>query len=151
MIFQQFIRSRFTKVLIPLSIVAQLVACGGGGGGGSPAVTSSSSAVVSSSPAKPSSPTKPSSPVVTGSATLNWTAPVTRSDGLPLSLANIQGYRVYYGTSTGNYPNTVDIADGTAVQVTLNNLPVGKYYLVMTTYDVAGRESIFSPEVTKTI
>jgi hypothetical protein len=89
--------------------------------------------------------------VVTGSATLNWTAPVARADGSPLSLADIDGYRVYYGTSSGNYPNSVNINDGTAVQLTLNNLPVGRYYLVMTTYDVAGRESVYSPEVIKTI
>lgn len=158
MTIQQFIRSRFTKALISLLIAAQLVACGGGGGGGSsPAVTSSSSSSASSSsrPAAPSSPAPsspvPSSPVVTGSATLNWTAPVARADGSPLSLADIDGYRVYYGTSSGNYPNSVNINDGTAVQFTLNNLPVGRYYLVMTTYDVAGRESVSSPEVIKTI
>ena len=88
---------------------------------------------------------------MTGSATLSWTAPVARADGSPLSLADIEGYRIYYGTSTGNYPNSVDINDGSAVQLTLNNLPVGTYHLVMTTYDVAGRESVFSPEVIKTI
>jgi hypothetical protein len=157
MTIQQFIRSRFTKVLIPLLLAAQLVACGGGGEDSSPVV---SSPVVTSSQAAPSSPAPsspapsspaPSSPTVTGSTTLSWTAPVARADGSPLSLADIEGYRIYYGTSAGNYPNSVDINDGTAVQLTLNNLPVGTYHLVMTTYDVAGRESVFSPEVIKTI
>ncbi len=142
MTIQQFIRSRFTKVLISLLLAAQLVACGGGGEDSSPVVTSSQAA--------PSSPA-PSSQAATGSATLSWTAPVARADGSPLSLADIEGYRIYYGTSTGNYPNSVDINDGSAVQLTLNNLPVGTYHLVMTTYDVAGRESVFSPEVIKTI
>ena len=147
MTMQPLIRSRFTKVLIPLLLAAQLVACGSGGGDSSPAVTSSQAAP--SSPA-PSSPT-PSTPVATGSATISWTAPVARADGSPLSLADIEGYRIYYGSSAGDYPNSVDIDDGTAVQLTLNNLPVGTYHLVMTTYDVAGRESVFSPEVIKTI
>jgi len=159
MTIQQFSRSRFTKVLIHLLLAAQLVACGGGGKDSSPVVTSSpvatSSQAAPSSPAPsspaPSSQAAPSSTAVTGSATLSWTAPVARADGSPLSLADIEGYRIYYGTSTGNYPNSVDINDGTAVQLTLNNLPLGTYHLVMTTYDFAGRESVFSPEVIKTI
>ena len=156
MTIQLFIQSRFTKVLISLLLVAQLVACGGGGEDSSPVVTSSPtpSSPAPSSPAPsspaPSSPT-PSTPVVTGSATLSWTAPVARADGSPLSLADIEGYRIYYGTSAGNYPNSVDINDGTAEQLTLRDLPVGTYHLVMTTYDTAGRESVFSPEVIKTI
>jgi hypothetical protein len=76
---------------------------------------------------------------------------VTRADGTPISLADIAGYRVYYGLSEGDYPNRVDIQDGTAEQVTLSSLPAGTYYFVMTTYDLAGRESAFSPAVEKTI
>ena len=68
-----------------------------------------------------------------------------------MSLADIEGYRIYYGSSAGDYPNSVDIDDGTAVQLTLSNLPLGTYHLVMTTYDVAGRESALSPEIIKTI
>jgi len=69
----------------------------------------------------------------------------------PLSLADIDGYRVYYGTSAGNYTNSIDVTDGTAVQVTLTNLPLGTYYIVVTTYDVGGRESAYSPVVIRNI
>jgi hypothetical protein len=81
--------------------------------------------------------------------TLSWTAPVTRSDGTPLSLADIDGFYLYYGTSPGNYPNHVNVTDGTTQEVTLNNLAVGTYYIVMTTYDVDGRESSYSVMVKK--
>jgi len=149
---RQLLRFRFTKVLIALLMAAQLVACGGGGKDSSPAATSSQAAPGSPAPNSPtpSTPT-PSTPAATGSATINWTAPVARADGSPLSLADIEGYRIYYGSSAGDYPNSVDIDDGTAVQLTLSNLPLGTYHLVMTTYDVAGRESAFSPEIIKTI
>ena len=80
----------------------------------------------------------------TGSITLSWNAPVARSDGTPLSLADIDGYRIHYGTSAGSYTNHVDLADGSAQSVVLTDLPVGTYYLVMTTYDVDGRESSYS-------
>jgi len=83
-------------------------------------------------------------PVQTGSITLTWNAPVARADGTPLSLADIDGYRIHYGNTAGSYPNHIDLADGTAQSVVLTDLPLGTYYLVMTTYDVDGRESSFS-------
>ena len=89
-------------------------------------------------------------PVQTGSLTLQWTAPVTRTDGTPLSLANIDGYRIFYGDSAGNYPNRLEVQDGTATSATITDLLVGSYYIVMTTYDVSGRESAYSLMVAKT-
>ena len=91
------------------------------------------------------------SQLASGSATISWTAPVARADGSPMSLAEIGGYRVYYGASKGKYPNRVDVSDSTAVQLTINQLPAGTYYFVMTTYDDAGRESVFSPVLVKTV
>ena len=82
---------------------------------------------------------------------LSWAAPVERENGEPISLAEIAGYRVYYGTTQGSYPNQVDIADRNTTQVTLSNLATGTYYFVITTYDVDGRESAFSQVVTKSI
>jgi hypothetical protein len=87
----------------------------------------------------------------TGSLTLNWTAPVARADGTPLSLADIDGYRIHYGKSSGNYTSHVTLADGTAQRATLTGIPVGTYYMVMTTYDVDGRESGYSAQVNKTV
>ncbi|MGB5260356.1 MAG: putative Ig domain-containing protein, partial [Gammaproteobacteria bacterium] len=87
--------------------------------------------------------------VSTGSFSLSWTAPTTRADGTPISLAEIDGYRVYYGTSPGNYPNSVNITDGTATATTVNNIPVGNYSVVMTTYDNNGMESAQSGIVSK--
>jgi hypothetical protein len=89
-------------------------------------------------------------PVRTGSLTLQWTAPVTRTDGTPLSLADIDGYRIFYGNSAGNYPNRLEVPDGTATSATITDLPVGSYYIVMTTYDVSHRESAYSLMVAKT-
>jgi len=88
-------------------------------------------------------------PVQTGSLTLQWTAPVTRADGTPLSLSELDGYHIYYGATAGNYPNRIDVADGTAQTATITDIPVGPYYLVMSTYDVSGLESAYSPMVTK--
>jgi hypothetical protein len=86
----------------------------------------------------------------TGSMTLNWTAPTSRADGSPLSLADIDGYRIYYGTSTGSLSQMKDVTDGTATSATISNVSTGTWYVAMTTYDVNGLESSRSGVVTKT-
>ena len=87
----------------------------------------------------------------TGNMDLSWAAPVSRADGTPLSLADINGYRIYFGASAGNYTESVEIADGTALSTTITNIPVGTYHVVMSTYDVDGRESEHSSSIIKTI
>jgi len=89
--------------------------------------------------------------VPTGSFSLGWTAPATRSDGMPLSLADINGYRLYYGASTGIYPDVVEVSDGTATSATVTGVPLGINYVVMTTTDSGGRESVYSQEVSKIV
>ena len=89
--------------------------------------------------------------VKTGSLSLSWRAPVARVDGTPLSLADIDGYRIHYGKVSKSYTSHFTLADGTAQNVTLTDIPVGTYYLVMTTYDVNGRESGYSSQVSKTV
>ncbi|MEA2093340.1 MAG: hypothetical protein U9P11_02105, partial [Pseudomonadota bacterium] len=86
----------------------------------------------------------------TGSFNVGWTAPVARTDGAPLSLADIDGYRIYYGESADTYTYSVNITDGTAQSATVKDVPEGNYYVVMTTYDVSGLESGYSKVVTKT-
>ena len=122
--------SGLKKVLCAI-VVPQLIACGGGGGGSEGGSSSATSAD-------------------TGSITLAWTAPVTRADGEPMSLAEIGGFRIYYGKSVANYQKTVDVTDGTATTAIMTDVPAGNYFIVMTTYDTEGRESRFSSEVSKT-
>ncbi len=83
---------------------------------------------------------------------LDWTIPVAREDGSVLPLAAIDRYKIYYGSSSGNYTaslnvNSVD-ASGTAVSdFNLAEFSQGTYYFVMTTLDSGGRESPYSNEV----
>ena len=86
-----------------------------------------------------------------GTLTVNWVAPASRTDGTPLSLADIEGFRIYYGATAGSYPNRIEVADGSAQSATVNDVPVGTYYVVMTTYDVDGLESGYSEAVSMTV
>jgi hypothetical protein len=111
--------------------------------------TGTTSTASSSGSTTTSGSTAGSTPVP-GALSLAWTAPATRSDGTPLSLADIGGYRIYYGTTRGSYGANQTVSNSTATSATLSNLVAGTtYYLVMTSYDVAGLESGYSPEVSK--
>lgn len=80
----------------------------------------------------------------TGSVSLSWAAPATRSDGTPLPLSEIAGYTLYYGSSVGNYPSSLDVVDPVTTTATVTDLPVGTYYFVLTARDIDGRESGYS-------
>ena len=84
-----------------------------------------------------------------GRATLSWAPPTQRDDGSPLF--GLEGFRIYYGTSPGNYPNQVTITNPGITSVVIENLPPGTYYFVATAYDFAGVESGYSAIVSKTI
>jgi hypothetical protein len=84
------------------------------------------------------------SPEQTGSVSLTWAAPATRSDGEALPLAEIAGYTLYYGTVLGDYPNSLDIDSAAATSITVDDLPLATYYFVLTTRDTGGLESEFS-------
>jgi chitodextrinase len=76
--------------------------------------------------------------------TLLWDAPTTNEEGAPLD--DLAGYRLYYGTSTGNYTESFDAANVT--QYTVGNLPTGLYYyFAVTAYDTQGNESAYSTEI----
>jgi len=66
-----------------------------------------------------------------------------------LSLSEIAGYRIYYGVSPGSYSNSIDVTNATQTKA-VTNLPVGTYYVVVTTRDTGGRESGYSQMITKT-
>jgi hypothetical protein len=81
----------------------------------------------------------PPPPPSGGSATVTWNAN-TESD--------LAGYRVFYGTSSRNYPNSISV--GKVTTATINGLTVGTtYYFAVKAVDTSGNLSGYSAEVTK--
>jgi hypothetical protein len=87
--------------------------------------------------------------VATGSATLSWTPPTQNSDGSPLT--NLAGYRVYWGTQQGTYPNSVTLNNPGLTSYVVENLGPGTYFFVATALNTLGAESTFSGTASKTI
>ena len=80
--------------------------------------------------------------------TLTWDPPTTNTDGT--TLTDLAGYKVHYGTASGNYTTVIDAANVTSYTVTSLATNV-TYYFAATAYDTSGDESGYSNEVLKTI
>jgi hypothetical protein len=64
--------------------------------------------------------------------------------------ADLAGYKVHVGTSSGAYNKTYDAGNKTSF--TISNLPKGvTYYFAVTAYDKVGNESRYSGEQSKSI
>lgn len=84
-----------------------------------------------------------------GRATLSWEAPTQRTDGSPLT--NLAGFKIYYGTSSGNLNNVIQIADPGARSRVVDNLTIGTWFFAASAYDQSGIESTRSNVASKTI
>lgn len=84
-----------------------------------------------------------------GQVRLRLVAPTEREDGS--ALTNLAGYRLYWGTSAGNYPHELEVGLADGPVVTLSELAAGTYYLVATAYDSGGVESRYSPMLEATV
>ena len=89
--------------------------------------------------------------VTTGSMSLRWAAPSTRTDGSSLSLSEIDGYCIYIGTTPDNLAMHVDLSQGDLTSHTVDNLEVGNYYVAITAYDRSGNASDLSNVVQKSV
>src|SRR3972149_2470938 len=83
-----------------------------------------------------------------GQAIMTWDPPTTNTDGTPLT--DLAGYKIYYGTTSGNYTSNIDA--GNVTSYTLTNLTNNvTYYFAVTAYNTSANESDYSTEVSKTI
>jgi hypothetical protein len=64
----------------------------------------------------------------------------------PNAEPDLAGYKVYYGTQSGDYDSVIDVGD--VIQYAIGSLePETRYYLALTAYDTSWNESDFSWEV----
>ncbi|MCG7931271.1 MAG: Ig domain-containing protein [Candidatus Thiodiazotropha weberae] len=87
----------------------------------------------------------------TGSMSLNWVAPTTRTDGTSLNLSDISGYQIYIGTSPTNLQMHLDLGQGELSSYTIDDIGLGDYYVAITAYDRSGNSSDLSNIVQKSV
>ncbi len=85
----------------------------------------------------------------TASLTASWQPPTSNADGS--TLTDLAGYKLYYGTQSGVYPNVVDIDNAGITTYVVDGLSPGTYYFTITAVDNAGNESAFASEASRGI
>ena len=85
----------------------------------------------------------------TGSAMLSWNPPTQNVDGSPLN--DLAGYRVYWGTSQGNYSNSVTVNNPGLSSYVVDQLTPATWYFVLTAVNSAGNESAYSNVASKQV
>lgn len=105
-------------------------------------------------PAPISTPSNTPAPAPAPSATykvkLAWTAPSTRANGSPLSLAELSGYRLYYlrDGSDASDDVTISIPGGNTTSYNVTLTKAGDYTFAITAVDQSGLESPLSGTIT---
>jgi hypothetical protein len=114
-------QSVIKHVLISAAIIGLLIGCGGGAGGSSD----------DSNGAK--------------NVTVSWTPPIANTD--ESILKDLAGYRIYYGTTSLDYSDSLAIDNSGLSSFVVEGLGEATWYFVMTAINDQGIESSFSEEV----
>ena len=84
-----------------------------------------------------------------GSMLVSWTPPTENTDGS--ALLDLSGYRIYFGTSPGDYPNKVDVETPGVSVYLIEDLMPATYYVVATAVSASGIESNYSNMAVKIV
>jgi len=87
--------------------------------------------------------------VGTISTTLNWTPPTQNEDGS--ALMDLAGYKIYWGTTPGQYTHSVKIENAGMSSYVVENLTPGTYEFAATSFNEAGVESAYSNPATRVL
>ncbi len=79
-------------------------------------------------------------PACPAAVTLEWD---------PNAEADLAGYKIHYGTTSGQYDRNIDV--GNVTQYTITGLSDGVYYFAATAYNTSGIESAYSNEISTEI
>ena len=87
--------------------------------------------------------------VGTISTTLSWTPPTQNEDGS--ALMDLAGYKIYWGTTPGQYTHSVKIENAGMSSYVVENLTPGTYEFAATSFNMAGVESAYSNPATRVL
>lgn len=85
----------------------------------------------------------------TGSVTLTWAAPTQNTDGT--AATDLAGFKLYWGTSPGNYTGSATLASTGVLTYVVTNLTPATWFFSATAVNAQNIESAFSSEVSKVV
>lgn len=87
-------------------------------------------------PAPVPTPIPPPPATTSDTATLEWLAPTTTTDGSPLNY--LVGYRIYYGKNVTRMDTTIELRNPGVLTYVVENLAPGTYYFAVTAVTTTG-------------
>jgi hypothetical protein len=84
-----------------------------------------------------------------GTAMLSWTPPTQNSDGS--ALTDLASYRVYFGTQSGSFANSVTVNNPGLASFVIDQLTPATWHFVVTAVNASGVESRLSNAANKTV
>jgi len=87
--------------------------------------------------------------ISSGAATVDWTPPTSNTDGSVI--ANLAGYKIYYGTTSTTLNQSVQVANAGLASYVVSNLSSGTWYFGVTAYTSDGSESRMSNVAAKQV
>jgi hypothetical protein len=66
-------------------------------------------------------------------------------------LTDLSGYKIYWGTTQGTYPNSATINNAGITTYVVENLVSGTHFFVVAAVNSSGAESTFSNAASKTL
>jgi len=146
-------KRKLGRTALALALANALAVLSGCGGSDDPAVAAAAPAPESGSgiPVTPPPPTPapPPPPHPTYSATVSWSVPLLNTDGT--SLTGVTGYRIYYGPSPANLPDSILVPGAGATSHVISGLTPGTHYFAVATLDSVGVASDLSNAASKTV
>jgi hypothetical protein len=85
----------------------------------------------------------------TASALIEWVPPTENTNGTPLT--DLEGVRIYYGTSAASLSHMVQISSKTETTYTIGNLSAGTWYFGGVSYTTTGAQSAMSRVVSMNV
>jgi Fibronectin type III domain len=121
---------------VPAVCAALLSGCNDSSGGSTAAQSGAAAGSTSTTP-------------VNRSAALSWEAPTTNTNGS--ALTDLAGYRIYYGSTSDDLKQSVQITNVSTLTYIVNDLTPGTWYFAVMAVTSTGSESALSNVVSKTI
>jgi hypothetical protein len=87
--------------------------------------------------------------ISSGAATVDWMPPTSNTDGSVI--ANLAGYKIYYGTTSTALNQTIQVANAGLASYVVSNLSSGTWYFGVTAYTSDGTESGISNVAAKQV
>ena len=121
MTLSQLPKAISSRVILALFLIVQLAACSNSKDL-AVSITDDISTTDDNTTENTAAPEDPTVPAAVTDINLSWSAPSQRENNEPISLSEIAGYKIYYGTTSRNYPNKINISNATSDGYTVKNI-----------------------------